>query len=196
MGRSVVQAFRAAGFDVTAVARRAASLEGLESGVSKIVADATDDEAVRRVVADARTTSGHLDAVVYNAAVVRPDEPGELSAEEHLKRLDINAFAALRAADAVLSSRRTDRRTTVLVTGGMPQPKAPYTSLSVGKAALRAIVHVLDEAHASDLVRIGMITPDGPIKPGTSLDPDRLAQEYVAFHAAETQPWRVEKVFV
>ena len=200
LGSSVVQAFRSAGLDVTAVARREASLEGLDGGhadggsVTTVVADATDDEAVRRIVADAKSASGHLDVVVYNAAVVRPDEPGELSAIEHMERLDINALGALRVANAVLSSRHLGRRTTVLMTGGMPEPKAPYTSLSVGKAALRTVVRVLDEAHSSELVRIGMVTPDGPIRPGTTLDPEVIAQEYVAFHSAATQPWRIERI--
>lgn len=200
LGSALVRAFQREGFDVTAVARSEASLDRLEADhpsggrVRTIAADATDETAVRRIVADVVSSSGHVDVCVYNAAVVRPDEPGELSATEHLSRLEVNAVGALRVANAVLTTRDPDRRTTVLVTGGMPEPKAPYTSLSIGKAALRTIVDVLDQMHSSDLVRIGMVTPDGPIQAGTSLDPESLAEEYVAFHTATDVPWRLEKV--
>jgi NAD(P)-dependent dehydrogenase (short-subunit alcohol dehydrogenase family) len=149
---------------------------------------------MERAVRQAKEFFGSIDVVVYNAAAIRADKPTDLSADEHRRLFDVNVLGAVRLARLILPYPTADRSTTFLLTGGMPMVKSSYTSLSLGKAALRALTHALVEEYASERVRIGMITIDGAIVPGSRLDPDRIAEEYWRFHSSPTTPWCHELV--
>jgi NAD(P)-dependent dehydrogenase (short-subunit alcohol dehydrogenase family) len=159
-----------------------------------LTADASSDADVERVVGQAKEFFGSIDVVVYNAAAIRADKPTDLSAAEHRKLFEVNVLGALRLARLILPHPATEHTTTFLLTGGMPVAKSSYTSLSMGKAALRALTHALVEEYATERVRIGMITIDGAIAPGSRLDPDLIAEEYWRFHSSPTIPWYQELV--
>jgi NADP-dependent 3-hydroxy acid dehydrogenase YdfG len=68
IGAATVRALRAAGWEVTAAARRADRLKQLaaETGARAAVVDVTDEESVERLVREV-TGSGEVNAVINNA---------------------------------------------------------------------------------------------------------------------------------
>lgn len=81
-----------------------------------------------------------------------------------------------------------------LVTGGMPEPKPEYVSLSLGKAGLRALVALLDKQYGPAGVHVATVTVDGPVAPGTAFDPDDIAEHYWRLHTQQRQEWQQEIV--
>lgn len=95
------------------------------------------------------------------------------------------------AADATEEPALRARRATFLVTGGMPEPKPGYLSLSLGKAGIRALVAALDARYRPAGVHVGTVTVHGPIAPGSAFDPDDIAEHYWRLHSEELGSWRL-----
>lgn len=199
IGRSVAVRFAREGLPVALVARTslrdvAAAVESHGVPVVTSTADAGDEESLRAALDTAAERLGPPDVVVYNAAVIRPDAPGELSTREHLDRWAVNVLGAHTAAAHVLPGMADRGRGTFLVTGGMPEPKPEYLSLSLGKAGLRTLVGALDLAYRSAGVHVASVTVAGVVAPGTDFDPDDIAERYWRLHAAPRGEWVTEVV--
>lgn len=157
-------------------------------------ADVTDEPGLRTVLGRYVAEVGVPDLLVYNAAVIRSDEPGELSAEEHLDTWAVNVVGAVTAASAVLPQMARRGSGTMLVTSGMPVPDPALTSLSLGKAGVRALVELLASRFGPDGVHVASVTVTGPVAPGTTWDPDEIAERYADLHAQQREKWQREVV--
>ncbi len=69
---------------------------------------------------------------------------------------------------------------TFIVTGGMPAPVAAYTSLSLGKAGVRALTQMLDEYYGPAGFHVATVTVYGGVAPGTAFDPRRHRRALLA----------------
>ena len=85
-------------------------------------------------------------------------------------------------------------RGTIVITGGMPVPVAAYTSLSLGKAGVRTLVTLLDEAYGAAGVHAASVTVMGEVAPGTAFDPDEIAEQYWRLHTQPRDGWEHEVV--
>ena len=74
LGRAVLHHFRADRWEGAAVARSAASLEGID-GIG-LQADASDPDALRAALAEARERLGGLDLIVNAVSASRPPQGG------------------------------------------------------------------------------------------------------------------------
>ncbi|MBE8473778.1 SDR family NAD(P)-dependent oxidoreductase [Streptomyces justiciae] len=83
---------------------------------------------------------------------------------------------------------------TFVVTGGMPEPKPEYVSLSLGKAGVRALVDLLDRQYGPSGVHVATVTVSGPVAPGTAWDPDEIAEQYWRLHTQPRAEWEREIV--
>ena len=90
IGRSVAVRFARDGLPVAVVARSAATVRATADAVTRaggtavpLLADAGDETALRAALDAVTDHSGLPDVVVYNAAVIRADAPGELSVRDH-----------------------------------------------------------------------------------------------------------------
>jgi NAD(P)-dependent dehydrogenase (short-subunit alcohol dehydrogenase family) len=63
-----------------------------------LVADSADEDALRAALDAATRELGPPDVVVYNAAVIRADAPGELSVRAHQDAWAVNVLGAVTAA--------------------------------------------------------------------------------------------------
>jgi hypothetical protein len=81
-----------------------------------------------------------------------------------------------------------------IITGGMPEPKREYVSLSLGKAGVRTLVELLDLEYGAAGVHVASVTVDGPVAPGTAFDPDDIAERYWALHTQPRGQWQREVV--
>ena len=64
-------------------------------------------------------------------------------------------------------------------------------SLSIGKAALRALVALVDQEFG---VHAATVTVAGAVTPGTAFDPDAIAEHYWRLHVQPAGQWQREVV--
>ncbi|RZT87983.1 NADP-dependent 3-hydroxy acid dehydrogenase YdfG [Pseudonocardia sediminis] len=197
IGTAVARRFAREGFDVGLLARspetlsRAASSVGSAAGsAGRVVtadADVTDEAALHAALERLVGELGVPDVLVYNAAIIQADGIGDLDAAGHRDAWAVNVVGAVSAASFLLPRMSG----TFLLTGGMPEPLPQLTSLSLGKAGVRALVSLLDRQFAPD-VHVATVTVCGPVAPGTAYDPDDIAEHYWALHTQPAGSWEHE----
>ncbi|MDP9795161.1 NAD(P)-dependent dehydrogenase (short-subunit alcohol dehydrogenase family) [Catenuloplanes nepalensis] len=196
IGRSVALRFARAGMPVALISRTTGriSAEVTALGVRTVtcLADAADDDALRTALDHAMDALGPPDAVVYNVALIRPDTIGELGGNALRHAWTVNVGGAITAAAHVLPGMARRGHGTFVVTGGMPEPKPEYVSLSLGKAAVRALVDLLDRQYGPAGAHIATVTVAGPVAPGTPFDPDDIADRYWHLHTQPRSHWQRE----
>ncbi|WP_433515208.1 SDR family NAD(P)-dependent oxidoreductase [Nonomuraea sp. CA-143628] len=199
IGQAVARRFAREGLPITLIARseqtlRAAAEVVAPSGVPIVTsaADSTDQAGLNAALDQAVSEHGVPDAVVYNAAIIQADAPGELSVRGHMEAWAVNVVGALNAAAHVAPAMAARGSGTFLITGGMPEPKPQYVSLSLGKAGVRALVTLLDEEYGPSGVHVASVTVAGPVAPGTDFDPDDIAERYWQLHTQPRDRWQRE----
>jgi NADP-dependent 3-hydroxy acid dehydrogenase YdfG len=198
-GRAVANRFARGGMPVTVVARSRATVSAVAESIGAVdvmalTADVADEDALRGALRAAEERFGVPDVVVYNAALVRPDAPGELAAAGQLAAWSVNVVGALTAAAHVLPRMAARGSGTFLITGGMPEPKPGYVSLSLGKAGVRTLAALLDMQYRDAGVHVATVTVAGPVAPGTAWDPDEIAEHYWRLHHQPRAVWTREAV--
>jgi NAD(P)-dependent dehydrogenase (short-subunit alcohol dehydrogenase family) len=202
IGTAVARRFAREGMPVAVVARSretvdraVAALEGAGVETLGLRADATDERALRGALDRAADAHGLPDVLVYNAGLIRADRPGELGVREHLEAWAINVVGAIAAAGH-LGPRMAERGSgTIVITGGMPVPLPEATSLSLGKAGVRALTGLLGRAYGEAGVHVATVTVGGAVAPGTAFDPDDIAEHYWRLHAQPRDKWEHEVVY-
>ncbi|WP_214415724.1 SDR family NAD(P)-dependent oxidoreductase [Sphaerisporangium fuscum] len=199
IGRSVARRFAREGLPIALVARTPRTLAEAAEAVApfavpvvSLTADSADETALRAALDAAAGEFGLPDVVVYNAAIVQADAPGQLSARAHLDAWAVNVVGALTAAAHVAPAMARRGSGSFIVTGGMPEPKPGYVSLSLGKAGVRTLVTLLDQEYGSSGVHVASVTVDGPVAPGTAFDPDDIAEHYWRLHTQPRHQWERE----
>lgn len=199
IGQAVARRFAREGLPVALIARTketanaaAESVAALGVRTLPLVADAADETALRDTLDAAAGELGEPDIVVYNAAAIRPDAIGELSHRDHVDAYAVNVLGALTAAAHTLPGMARRGRGTFVVTGGMPDMKPQYVSLSLGKAGVRALVELLDAEYGPSGVHVATVTVGGAVAPGTAHDPDDIADHYWRLHTQPRERWERE----
>lgn len=195
IGRSVARRLVRAGMPVAVMARDKDRLSVVAEAVGAAVSvpvDVTNELELRAALDTAAAELGPPDLVVYNAAVVRADAPGELTTAEHARTWTVNVVGALTAAAHVLPGMAARGRGTFLVTGGMPEPDPRHVSLSLGKAGVRSLVALLDKEYGPRGVHVATVTVAGHVAPGTAFDPDEIAAHYWRLHTQPRAEWERE----
>lgn len=202
IGRSVALRFAREGLPVALVARTDAAVRAVAEAIGplgvrvvSLTADSTDETALRAALDTATDQLGLPDVVVYNAAIIQADSVGELSVRAHQDAWAVNVVGAITAAAHVLPGMARRGRGSFIVTGGMPEPKPQYVSLSLGKAGVRTLVAMLDEEYGPSGVHVATVTVAGAVAPNTAFDPDDIAERYWQLHAQPRQRWEREVVY-
>lgn len=202
IGTSVAERFAREGFSVAVIARRRSTVEraaetigrGAGRTVLPLTADSTDEAALRGALDTAASELGPIETAVYNAALIRPDAPGELDARGQLDAWAVNVVGALTTASHVAPDMAARGHGTVLVTGGMPRPDPAYVSLGLGKYGVRTLVALLDAHYGPAGVHVASVTVPGAVAPGTAYDPDDIAEHYWRLHTQPREAWEHEVV--
>ncbi|GAA3209696.1 SDR family NAD(P)-dependent oxidoreductase [Nonomuraea helvata] len=190
IGRSVARRFAREGLPVALVSRTGTGLD--LDGALTYQADVADEDGLRAALDAVSAELGTPDVVVYNAAIIRPDTPGEVSVRAQLDAWAVNVVGAMVAAAHVAPAMARRGSGSFLVTGGMPEPKAAYASLSLGKAGVRTLVKLLDQEYGPSGVHVASVTVAGPVAPGTDFDPDDIAEHYWRLHTQPRDRWEQE----
>ncbi|MCK2220570.1 SDR family NAD(P)-dependent oxidoreductase [Actinomadura sp. ATCC 31491] len=192
IGRSVAWRFAREGMPVALLSRTGRTLD--VAGARGYRADCADEESLRGALDAARAELGVPDVVVYNAAIVRPDTAADAGLRAHLEAWAVNVVGALVAAAHLAPAMAGTGGGTFLVTGGMPEPRREYVSLSLGKSGVRTLVALLDQEYGPAGVHVASVTVAGPVAPGTPFDPDDIAEHYWRLHAQPRGAWQHEAV--
>ena len=157
-----------------------------------VAANAADEAGLRRALDEIADRLGPPELLVYNAALVRRDAIGELTAAQQLDAWAVNVVGAITAAAHVAPGMAERGRGTILITGGMPDPLPAFTSLSLGKAGVRTLVSLLHQAYGASGVHVASVTVTGAVAPGTAFDPDDIAERYWRLHEQPPEAWEHE----
>ena len=190
IGKAVARRFAREGLPVGVIARRPPDLPGADLALS---ADCTDEAALRSALDQVVAQLGVPDSVVYNAAKIAADRIGELSLHEQLDAWAVNVGGAITAAAHLAPAMVANGGGSFLITGGMPETKPEYVSLSLGKAGVRALVTLLDQTYGTGGLHAATVTVYGGVAPGTAFDPDAIAERYWALHQQPRDQWSQEE---
>ncbi len=201
IGLALARTFANAGHPVAMLARDEAKLSGYAAELASTgrvargsAGHAGDPDDLRASIHRAITELGAPDVLVYNAGVRRKDSPLGGDDQDWADVTAVNVLGARVAADAVLPELR-DGRGSLLFTGGgyALSPSREHASLSVGKAALRAYVHVLHDQLAGTGVHATSVTITRDIGGGEArFDAAVLAQAYLDLHNQPASAWQHE----
>ena len=172
LGRAVLHHFRAAGWEGAAVARSAASLEGID-GLG-LQADAADPEALRRALAEARERLGGLDLLVNAVSASRPPRAGGAFGGGPLAEATLEDFrgwggAVAEQAFVFLSEggkalRDAGGGTLVQVTGGSARRAMPGRGpWAAGAAGVRALTHAAAQEWRGEGIHVALLVVDATI---------------------------------
>lgn len=204
LSASVARRLAAGGHSVHLVARNIEKLAPLRDEVGGTLwqADATDADAIRAVVDG---IEGRLDVAVYNPSARVRGPLAELEPAEVRRALEVTAFGAFLTGQA--AARRMLRqdgpvRGTILFTGasagvkGFPQ-SAPF---AMGKFAERGLAQSMSRELHPQAIHVAWINIDGGIRSpargpdpdAAMLDPDAIAEAYMALVAQDRSVWSHE----
>jgi len=187
LGEAVARKFGANGYRVSLVARnpvalgeQVARLGELSIDAGYAVADAGNAAQLTATLDALQVQAGPCDVLIYNAAVLRSDGPLELSADVLRAEFDVNLVGALLAAQAVAPQMVAKGTGAILFTGGglALEPYPEWTSLALGKAALRSLAFSLYKELAPKGVHVSVIAVCGIVEPGGLFDPDAVIDDY------------------
>jgi NAD(P)-dependent dehydrogenase (short-subunit alcohol dehydrogenase family) len=199
LGAAIAHRFAREGFPITLIARNRDAAESIAARVRErgvpvlpLKADVTDEDALRSAIDQSVHEFGVADVVVYNAALIRRDAPGDLTAKQHLDAYAVNVVGALTAAAYSVPPMASRGQGSFIITAGMPEPVATYTSLSLGKAAVRALAAILHQQYAPQGVHVATVTVYGNIASGSNFDPDDIAERYWRVHTQPRDEWELD----
>jgi NAD(P)-dependent dehydrogenase (short-subunit alcohol dehydrogenase family) len=202
IGTSVARRFARAGLPVAVLARSRATVDTALGALADapdqalgLTADVTDEWALRTALDEAVARLGVPDVLVYNAALIQSDMVGDLSAAQHLDAWAVNVVGAITAVAHLGPAMARAGRGTILLTGGMPEPLPDVTSLSLGKAGVRALADLLARAYEPLGIHVATVTVAGTVAPGSAFDPDEIAEEYWRLHAQPVGSWEREVLY-
>jgi len=217
LGAAIARRFATADFRVTIMGRSAekvqTSLRALRDAgavAEAVVGDVTDENLVRRVVAQADTSDAPLEAAIFNAGGNWPQ--GFLAMDgaflEDMWR--VNALAGFYFAKAAIEAMLPRGRGALIFTGASAslRGRANFASFASAKAALRAlaqsaarefgpqgihVAHVIVDG-AIDGDRVNTFLPQLKAQRGEDglLDPDAIAENYWQLYRQPRSAWTHE----
>ena len=165
IGRAVVDALAAAGTSVVYWAEDPRLLPASErEGVTGMVADVTDSDAMARLMATAVERYGGLDILVCSAGIQTYGTAEDTTEADWWRVIDVNLTGAFLAAKhAIPWMRRRGAGAIVNVSSVQGQaPKRRVVGYSVSKAGLDGLTRSLAVDHAADNIRVNSVAP-GPV---------------------------------
>jgi NAD(P)-dependent dehydrogenase (short-subunit alcohol dehydrogenase family) len=199
IGAAVARRVAREGLAVGLIARREATVDAVledlgDANAFGATADVTDEDGLRRTLDEVINRFGTPELVVYNAALVRRDTIGELTARQQLDAWAVNVVGAITTVAHVAPGMVTAGGGTIVMTGGMPEPDPELISLSLGKAGVRALVELLDQAYRPRGLHVATVTIAGAVAAGGPYDPDDIADQYWRLHQQPATQWEREVV--
>ena len=203
---SVARALSAAGLKVGLAARNVDKLAPLaaETGAATFAADAADPDAVARLFEEAEAKLGTPDLVVYNPSARVRGRIVDIDALEVRRAIEISAFGGFLVTQQAARRMVPNQHGAILLTGATASTKgfALSSAFAMGKFALRGlaqsaarelgpqgihVVHFVIDGGVRSAIR-----PDPADNPDSTLDPDGIAESYLAALRQPRSAWSWE----
>ena len=184
LGIHIGKEFGSHGFRVVLLARREDALinyvkELGEAGIEADyhVVDCSDIGSVKSAIAAVSQKYGGIDVLVYNTAVLQGGSPLTLTPDELVNRYQVDVAGALCAVQQVVPYMKEQKSGAILLTGGglALDPSPDVLSISIHKAALRALAAALHKELSGDGIYTGIVTIKGGIGTDDYYSPARIA---------------------
>ncbi len=144
LGRSVTEAFLAAGAKVVGVSRSIQASDFPHPGFAALPADLSGGEAARKMAGDVMTRFGRIDALVHvMGGFAGGNSVAETDDATLDKMLDLNYRSAFFTARAVLPHMRQGGRILAVASRQAVEPAAMVGAYSASKAALVALIRTI-----------------------------------------------------
>jgi NADP-dependent 3-hydroxy acid dehydrogenase YdfG len=201
IGLGAARAFGGEGFAVSLLARRQDHLERATRSLTAagitadgFVADAGDAESLSVSLEAAITKWGVADTLIYNAVSFSQGRPTTVDPAILTHDFAVNVAGALTATRTVLPGMRQRGTGTLLFTGGgwAIYPDPAFTSMGIGKGALRTFVTLLAQELKGSGIRVGTLTVMGTVQPGSAFDPDAIGRAYLDLYHKPIEGFPVE----
>jgi NAD(P)-dependent dehydrogenase (short-subunit alcohol dehydrogenase family) len=203
---SFARLLAADGFKVGLAARRPERLEGLGAEIGGVAfsCDVTQAAEVERLFAAADAQLGALDVVHYNPSYRVQGALVDLEPEEVKKTLMVSAFGGFLVAQRAAERMLRQGRGAILFTGASASVKgyARSAPFAMGKFALRGLAQSMARELAPKNIHVAHFVIDGGVRsarrpepaerPDSMLDPDAIAQSYLAILKQPRSAWTWE----
>jgi NAD(P)-dependent dehydrogenase (short-subunit alcohol dehydrogenase family) len=203
---SVARALAGAGLKIGLAARNAEKLKPLADavGAKTYSVDATSPAAVARLFEQADADLGQPDVVIYNASGRVRGPLTELDPEAVRRAIEVSAFGGFLVTQQAAIRMAPKRHGAILLTGASASVKGfPLSSsFAMGKFALRGLAQSAARELAPQGVHVAHFVIDGGVRsasrpdpqerPDSTLDPDAIAQSYLAVLAQPRSAWSWE----
>jgi len=203
---SLIRALSGAGLSIAAAARRIDKLEGLaaETGTHLFAADATDPQAVAQLFSDVEARIGVPEIVVYNASHRVKGSIADLDPEQVRSAIEVSAFGGFLVVQQAAKRLLPLGRGAILLTGATASVKgfAQSSAFAIGKFGLRGLAQSAARElgprgiHVAHFIIDGGVRsatrPDPADNPDSTLDPDAIAQSYIAILNQPRSAWSWE----
>lgn len=196
MGRATALAAAREGADVVLAGRNAAALDEVaaSSGGLAVPTDATDPEAVGRLVARALDRFGRIDALINAVGTnLRQRSLGQLTAQSWAMMIETNLTAAFNLTRAVVPPMRErgDGLIVHIASVAARRPDMSGVSYQASKAGVAALAHATMEEERQNGIRVTALLPgltDTPLvlQRPTPPDPAMLARALKPEDIADT----------
>lgn len=184
LGNHIGKEFGNHGFRVVLMARREDALKNYVKELEKVgieadchVVDCSDNDSIKTALAAISQKYGGIDVLAYNTAFLQGGSPLELTPEDLGKRYQVDVAGALCAVQQVVPHMKEQKEGAILFTGGglALDPMPAFLSISVHKAALRALAAALCKELSGDGIYTGIVNVKGNIGSDDYYSPARIA---------------------
>lgn len=190
---STARKFGSEGFKIALIARKLNALQQYEEDLKRVgieakgfPGDAASEESLKSAIESVIKTYGKVNVLLYNAAILKPGKPTELSADDLIHDFKINVAGALNSVKEVVPHME---KGTILLTGGglALYPNAELASLSIGKSGIRSLAYSLNQELSPKGIYVGTLTIKGFVQEGTYFSPENIANTFYSMYENQTE---------
>jgi NAD(P)-dependent dehydrogenase (short-subunit alcohol dehydrogenase family) len=206
LSASLARALAARGYRCALAARNTDKLAGLcsETGSFAIACNAAEPAEVDRLFAQIDERLGAPAVVVYNPSARVRGPLVELDRAKVAEALTVSAYGGFLIAQAAAKRMLARKQGTILFTGASASVKgyAQSAAFAMGKFALRGLAQSMARELCPQGIHVAHVVIDGGIRsaqravpaenPDSLLDPDAIAQTYLALIDQHRSAWSWE----
>jgi NAD(P)-dependent dehydrogenase (short-subunit alcohol dehydrogenase family) len=203
---SLARQLTGAGLAVALAARNVDKLDALtaETGASAFRVDASDPAAVVDLFKSVEASIGIPEVVIYNASGRVRGAIADLDPAEVRKAIEVSAFGAFLVVQQAAKRLLPLGRGAILLTGATAGVKgfAQSSAFAIGKFGLRGLAQSAARELSPQGIHVAHFVIDGGVRsedrpdpgdhPDSTLDPDAIAQSYLAVLAQPRSAWSWE----
>ena len=204
LGAALGRRFARAGMSVALASRDAGHLSSIVGevassggGAHAYSADATDEDAVKKLFDDVESDLGPIDVAIYNASGRARKGILELTTEDVVEAWRGACFGGFLVGREAAGRMVPRERGTILFTGATASVKgyANSAAFAIGKFGLRALAQSMARELGPKGIHVAHVVIDGGIgehEGDARLRPDAIAETYYQLHAQARSAWAHE----